>query len=139
MGQIEYPITVNKIEFIDSSDPIRPDRIYGAKPGSWVSVRPVGNDKTYLGIMLGDYEPPMASFHPETGVLTIAKSIGNPAMWVPDLGRVIMGWGSWWGEIKSPNDLHQISDADIQNVWYVKAIKDLAEAAKTAESEPQPA
>lgn len=131
---IEYPITVTGISFEMGDDPIVPDRIIGAKPGAWVSVRPVGDDKTYLGVMLGDYAPPMVHFDKSTGVLRIGKSFGNPAMWVPDLNRVIMGWGSWWGEIKTPDGLRQISDTDIQNVWYVKALRELSEQTEAGTS-----
>jgi len=63
----------------------------------------------------------------------IGQEMGNPAMWVPDLNRVVMGWESWWGEIKSEEDLRQISDADIENVWYVKAIKALTEKKESGE------
>jgi hypothetical protein len=124
---IEFPITVNGIEWDEEADPITPDRIFGGKAGSWVAVRPVGHEKTYLGVLLGDYHPPAVTFYPETGTLKVVKSMGNPAMWVPDLNRVIMGWGSWWGTIDKPEDLHQITDADIQNVWYVQALKALSE------------
>ncbi len=126
---MEVPVTVTSIEWDGDADPITPDRLFGGKAGSWVSVRPVGDNKTYLGILLGDYKPPAVSFDPKTGILTVGKSIGNPAMWVPDLCRVIMGWGSWWGVLSSPTDLHQITDADIQNIWYVKALKELEESA----------
>ena len=135
---IEFPITVTAIEWDDASDPIMPDRIFGTKPGAWVSVRPVNDEKTYLGIMLGDYAPTAVSFNKKTGVLKITKSFGNPAMWVPDLNRVIMGWGSWWGEINTADDLRQITDQDIQNVWYVRALKELSELNGNA-SEAAPA
>jgi hypothetical protein len=48
-------------------------------------------------------------------------------MRVPDLARVVMGWESWWGEIRTPDDLRQITNADVENVWYVKALKTLSE------------
>jgi hypothetical protein len=127
---MDFPITVNEIKWDDDADadPITPDRIFGEKAGAWVAVRPVGDEKTYLGILLGDYRPPALSFNRATGTLIVGKSIGNPAIWVPDLNRVIMGWGSWWGEIKSESDLRQITDADIKNVWYVKALKELTKS-----------
>lgn len=120
---MDLPITVKSIKWDGTQDPITPDRLFGAEAGAWVAVRPVGDEKTYLGVMLGDYAPPTLRFDRETGELTVGRSIGNPAMWVPDLNRVVMGWGSWWSEIKSADDLRQITDADIENVWYVKALK----------------
>jgi hypothetical protein len=126
---MEFPITVKSVEWDeDIGNPVSPARLFGAKPGAWVSVRPVGDDKTYLGVMVGDYCTPSLKFNRETGVLTVTKSLlGNPAMWVPDLARVVMGRESWWGEIKSADNLRRITDADIENVWYVRALKALAE------------
>ena len=133
---MEYPITVNKIEWDDDGSPINADRLFGAKAGAWVSVRLAGEDKkTYLGVMLGDYKPTALAFDKSTGTLHVTKSLGNPAMWVPDLKRVIMGYESWWGEIKSPEALRKITDADIESVWYVQALKTLSEAEPPASKE----
>jgi hypothetical protein len=133
---LEFPITVKSIEWDEDAGPISPDRIFGAKAGAWVAVRPVGEEKTYLGVMLGDYRPPSLAFNHETGEIRVTKRVfGNPAMWVPDLDRVVMGWGSWWGEIRTPDDLRQITNADIENVWYVKALKALSENAAKQDSQ----
>ena len=58
----------------------------------------------------------------------------NPAIYVPVLDKIIWGYGSWWGPIKSEEHLKQITDEDIQNIWYVKALKQLADN-KQIESE----
>jgi hypothetical protein len=42
-----------------------------------------------------------------------------------------MGYESWWGQINSPEELKAITDVDIQNVWYVKALKEMAEKKAT--------
>lgn len=126
---MEFPINVSAIEFNEVSTPISEGRFFRGSAGSWVAVRPVGDQKTYLGILLGDYYPPAVTYDPATGVLTVGHEfLGNPAMWIPDLKQVVMGWGSWWGPIEKEEDLRQITDADIQNQWYVKALKELSDA-----------
>jgi hypothetical protein len=144
--KLEKNMLITHILFLGDQNPISPERMFGAEAGEFVSVRPVGDEKTYLGIMLGDYAPPAVGFriakedaekeNPEATVV-ISKGMGNPAMWVPDLKRVVMGWGSWWGPIRREEDLHQITDVDIQNVWYVKALKALTE--KNSEPVVEPA
>jgi hypothetical protein len=69
-------------------------------------------------------------YNPEEKQLAVYFG-SNPAIFVPDLNKVIFGYESWWGEIKSPEELREITDDDIQNVWYVKALKMLE--AKEAE------
>lgn len=49
----------------------------------------------------------------------------NPAMYVPGLNDIVFGAGSWWRQIKSPEGLAEISDKDIDSVWYMRALKDL--------------
>lgn len=36
---------------------------------------------------------------------------------------MVNGCGSWWGPVESEKDLEDITDNDIDNVWYVKAWK----------------
>lgn len=102
-----------------------------AEVGAWVAVRPCGEKyegKTYLGVLLGDVALSVSTrYDPETKALGFEPSFHNPAMYVPDLKEVIYGCGSWWGVIESPEGLKKISDADIDNVWYVRALKELAE------------
>ena len=47
----------------------------------------------------------------------------NPAIYVFDLQRIIFGAESWWGIIENPEELKDITDDDINNIWYVKALK----------------
>lgn len=110
------------------SRPFHPPMFSSALPGSFVAVRPVVDNpehKTYLGILLGTYCPPTLSFDKETGILNIGRGMGNPAIWVPDLNKVVMGYESWWGRINSPEDLKAITNQDIENVWYVQALRAL--------------
>ena len=104
----------------------------GTKCGAFVSVRSVGDDKkTYLGIFLGEIA--MDAFvYPEDekdGIIP-AMYYNNPVMFVPDLNKVIFGYESWWGEIESEDQLRQITDDDIENVWCVRALKVMRDAQK---------
>jgi uncharacterized cupin superfamily protein len=94
--------------------------------GEFVAVRPVDKaleGKTFLGVYIGDIALEVGSFvNSNTGVMELQHFMHNPAIWVPDLKRVIFGCGSWWGVLKSPDDLKQITSADINDIWYVKAM-----------------
>lgn len=102
---------------------------WSAETGSWVAVRPVGEKyegKTFLGIYLGDCALSVsARYDLKTKAINFKPSYHNPAIYVPDLKEIIYGSASWWSEIKSPEALRKISDADIQSVWYVKALKEM--------------
>lgn len=98
------------------------------KPHPWVAIRPCeerfGN-KTFFGILLGDLALAYSVYINKDGLLVVSPSMHNPAIYVPDLKEVVFGCGSWWGTISSPEKLREISDADIESVWYVRAMKDL--------------
>lgn len=98
--------------------------IFGNK-GALVSVRPCGemyNGKTYLGFLIGEIALG-SSISVLDDKIQLNWSGHNPAIFVPELGEVIYGCGSWWSEIKSEEQLSQITDDDIENVWYVKLWK----------------
>jgi hypothetical protein len=132
--EIQYPITVNKINF-------REDKTYssegwrGEDIGKFVAVRPCGKEygnKTYLGIYLGEFALSQGVFYDkEKGELTVSRFMYNPAIYVFDLKKVIFGCESWWGIIESEKDLQQISDKDIENIWYVKVLKQISEKEKS--------
>lgn len=118
---IEYPITVSKInqkfwEYWKDED-----------CGKLVKIRPCGKeygDKTYLGFLLGDLPFMLYITHnPETLELSCSTT-GNPAIFVPELGKIIFGMESWRGEIESEEELKDITDGDIENVWYVKMLEE---------------
>jgi hypothetical protein len=125
----KFPMTVNAIEYTDKE----PYSVRGlfVKCGDFVSVRPCDpkfENKTFLGIMIGDLALGLGySFNPDTGVLKILRHMDNPMIFIPDVNEVVFGCGSWWGRIRKPEDLQQITDADIDNIWYVKALKKLTE------------
>lgn len=126
---MEYPITVNKIEFAFNPRPVAGWR--GKEVGKFVSIRPCGEkykNKTYLGMLLGDMPLGVsASFNEESGTLTIDDALRNPAIWVFDTNEVVFGAESWWGLIKNEDQLRKITDEDINSVWYVKALKQIQE------------
>jgi len=124
--EIKFPITVTKISFNSGLPGFGKHDI-----GTCVAVRPVAEeyqDKTYLGIYLGDLLAPMPSYALVNATNELKVIIGryNPAMFVPDISKVIWGYESWWGPIKNAGHLHKITDEDISNVWYVKALKQLS-------------
>ena len=51
----------------------------------------------------------------------------NPDIFVPEIQEIIFGMESWWDEIRSEEDFKRITDEDIQNVWYVKLMNQMAE------------
>ena len=118
---IEYPLTINgidveKLNYKDNSC------------GRLVKIRPCSDDckgKTYLGIYLGRL-PYMVnvSFHEDSERLSVS-GVGNPAIFVPELKKIVFGMESWWGYIESEEELKDITDDDIGNQWYVKMLKEM--------------
>ncbi len=95
------------------------------KVGTLVAVRLAKIDKTFLGVYLGDLTIDVhAMYHKVKKTLTL-QPVTNPAIFVPDIDRLVWGCESWWKPLKSAEDLKEITDADIENVWYVKALKEL--------------
>lgn len=131
---MDFPITVKSIAAGENREPIRPP-LFSNKPGDFVKVRLAGDTRTHLGIMIGDVALTFATSHnEETGELTLNRAMYNPGILVPALGRVVYGIESWWGRISSPDDLKDITDADINNVWYVRALMVLEAKAKKENS-----
>ena len=57
--------------------------------------------------------------------------MSNPAILVFELKKVIYGCGSWWGSIKSEEELDKlITDESIADLWYVKILKELSKKEK---------
>jgi hypothetical protein len=82
--------------------------------------------KTFLGVFIGDLSTyPSAQWNKETGVLQLFSCGHNPMIFIPEINEVVLGCASWWGKIKSEEELKDITDEDINNVWYVKALKQL--------------
>lgn len=121
-----FPLVVTKIKY--GGQALQPSLF---KSGvTWVRVRPCDPEcggKTYLGWLLGEIAMGQSARMDADGTLNVSMSLHNPAIFVPDLERVVYGCGSWWAAIKTVDDLRKISDADIENVWYMKALKSIEE------------
>lgn len=131
---IEYPLEISGIEFPDEKG-IRDS--YRGKTGHLVAVRPCAEqyeNQTFVGFYLGDADVGIhVSQDRNTKKLSIIRHY-NPAMFVPELGKVIYGMGSFWKFIKTEEELKQITNEDINNVWYVKALKQLSDNASPEEN-----
>ena len=123
---------IKRKNFILKSGSAIRDRSFRAKTGDLVMVRPCGEDyekKTYLGFMVGDVALGLSACFDklENGddTFEVTQSFHNPCILIPELGRLVYGCESWWSPISDPEQLKQISDQDINNVWYVQALKAL--------------
>ncbi|MCX9074190.1 MAG: hypothetical protein OIN88_05955 [Candidatus Methanoperedens sp.] len=94
-------------------------------PCRYVAVRPVDDEKTYIGILIGEATLSGGGLYNIEEQEIFVSHILNPVIFIPDLMRVVLGIESWWVVIKKPKDLKKITDADIQNVWYAKALKSM--------------
>lgn len=123
---IEYPLTIQGIEDTFANDCKQSLH----QCGKLVKINPCGEEyggKTYLGILLGDLPiGTTVSFHHDDQKLHIG-AMTNPAIFVPELKKIIYGCESWWGEIEKPEDLKDITPEVINNVWYVKLLKEMGE------------
>ena len=121
---IEYPIQVSKINSDTDTKGLRDKKI-----GKFAKIRPCGEEhkgKTYLGIYLGDLPIGHSiSYKHDSKELNVSYST-NPAIFVFDLNKIIYGCESWWGLIEKEKDLKSITNSDIDNVWYVKALNELS-------------
>jgi len=128
MSGIQYPIEVKEIG-MDSEKSVYDPNGLTAKCGDMVMVRPCAEkfeNKTYLGVFIGEVALQVgAQYNEESGKLTISRYMYNPMILIPEFNEVVWGCGSWWGKIKDESHLKQITDEDINNVWYVKALKQL--------------
>lgn len=125
-GQIKFFADASGIKKIGHPDgkPIKEN----SHSGRFVKIRPCAEefeDKTFLGILIGDAAL-SSSVDISDEKITCSWAHYNPAILIPELGKVVYGCGSWWGLIKSEDDLKSITDLDIENVWYVKAMKELS-------------
>lgn len=139
-GQISLPITINQIKF-GGGDVYRSTSFSGGKCGDWIAVRPCGEkygNKTYLGVLIGEVALSMGvTFDKKANQLGVMRFRHNPMIYIPQLSEVVWGCESWWGKIRDPAHLRQITDDDIQNVWYVKALAWLETQAANEGSKPE--
>lgn len=132
---IEFPINVLGIHTPKTNEDgslRRKDKV-----GGFVQIRPCvdGPPKTYLGVYVGDLPFGVsASYNRASEVLSLHQGNFNPAIFVPALKRLVYGFESWWCFIESPEQLRQISDEDINSIWYVRALKELGGAKDTKDA-----
>lgn len=121
---IEYPLEISAINHSSKKGDYK-----RSSTGKFAKIRPCAEKyqgKTYLGLYLG--ELPIGnniSFNPETKELNVSFST-NPAIFVFDLGEIVYGMESWWSLIGTEEDLKDITDEDINSVWYMKALRELS-------------
>jgi hypothetical protein len=118
LGKINFCLKISELKEIGHPEdrPIHPR----GKP-CLVKVRPCGEkykNKTYVGFLLGDAALSSA-ISIEDDKITCEWSFFNPAIYLPEFGDIVYGAESWWSEIESEAELKEITDMDIQNVWYV--------------------
>ena len=123
LGRIEMLVNASEIKEFEhpSNEALRQGS------GSLVSIRPCNEkygNKTYVGFLIGELALGSSIKITDDNKIQCNWSGYNPAIFVPELGEVIMGCASWWGKIKSVDELKQISDEDIENVWYVKLLNE---------------
>lgn len=135
--RIKFPIEVTGIDFnvkIGVGSKAVFGGLDGRSPGDFVAIRSCRQehgDKTRLGMLIG-YVPihAGASYDKEKKRLKFDLTGDNPAIYVFDLKEVVLGCESWWGPIEDEKHLREITNDDINNVWYVKALKAMAEKNK---------
>lgn len=113
---IEYPLTIDRLE-------IKNPEVHGIcfKP---VEVRLCKDNKTYFGILLGDFPLYTTATFNETDKKLKIYSIANPCIILPEQNKIVFGCESWWREIKPGENISNITDIDIENTWYVKLLKE---------------
>jgi len=122
--KLSWQISFNSYKELKYSDD-KPIRKSGC--GTLVKVRPCGKEyksKTYLGILLGDIPLSISHSIDKEGNVTTSRSMYNPAIFIPELKDIVFGCESWWGKIKSKEDLKDITDDTIKNTWYVNMLED---------------
>lgn len=115
----------------------RPIHPYGSP--CLVRVKPCAEEyggKTFLGFLVG-HAALSSRVSIKDNAIMCDWGFFNPLIYIPENGRVVFGVESWWGEIKSAADLKDITDADIDSVWYVKALKAMTETESPEEPAPE--
>lgn len=121
---IEYPIEVAKID----TDKIDTSGLFH-ETGCLVEIKPCAEEyggKSYIGIYIGELPISITvSYNKKEKGLKVG-TLGNPAIFVPDLKKIIYGCESYWREIKGVDDFKGITKEEIESQWYVKLLKDMS-------------
>lgn len=140
---MSLPAGVKSVKTIDGTTHYRPTGLSPEeKVGAPVRIRPCADnpeDKTYDGIYLGDFAVGFDIDYKEVEqTLYVGFDTTNPAIWVPELNRVVFGYESWWGMVRTEEDrTAPITDEGIENIPYVQVLKALAEEFPIEIKEPE--
>ena len=102
---------------------------FGTKVGDLVKIKPCGEwaeNKTFLGFFIGDV-PTSTGIKREDDKLKCFLTFNNPAIFIPEVKRIVFGMESWWSKINNIEELKEITDEDINNTWYVQLLKEMNE------------
>jgi hypothetical protein len=98
------------------------------KQGKFVRVKPCAAEyegKTFLGFYLGDLPQGITGSFKEDEY-KVSYSNNNPYIYIPETSTFVWGYSSCWWNIEKKEDIEEIKDSDIDNLWYVAALKNLA-------------
>jgi len=85
-------------------------------------------DKTCFGILIGEVALSIGHSIDKEGNVTAKRQGYNPAIYIPELNDIVYGCESWWQRIKSEKELNKlITEEIIENVWYMKMLKNWTE------------
>lgn len=138
-SNLKEPFMVSKLG-TEGRSAWREKLLVGGNCGDMVAIRPCNEkykDQTYLGVLIGEIAQCVVfGADRDKEMLTYEMALYNPAIFVPDLNTVIFGNASWWGRIKDIDQLRSITNEDISNVWYVKALNQISGAEEVADPMP---
>jgi len=124
--KFKEPITIEAIDLSELGEVRLQKPIFSPREqGSFVAVRKAGEEKTKLGLYLGDLPLSVGGriVDGEDGkTLVVGRGVANPCIFVFEDNQFVFGLESWWGKIESADQLREITDDDISNVWYVRAL-----------------
>lgn len=123
--------TIGRISFLLKANEVK-DVLHPKEPplekrkAVLVKVRPCGDEyknKTYLGFYIGDVAL-STSMNITDDKIQLGFAGHNPMIFIPEIGDVVYGCGSWWSYIDKEEDFKEITNEDIENTWYVKMAKE---------------
>ncbi len=122
LGEIIFKVKISTIKKVYHPT----NRAYRqSKKTGLVRITPCAKEykgKTYIGVCVGDIASG-SSVSIKDKEISCNFSFYNPAIFVPDLGKIILGCESWWGKLDNIEDFKEISKDEIEGVWYVKLFK----------------
>ncbi|WP_373261955.1 hypothetical protein [Hungatella hathewayi] len=118
---IEYPIKVCSIELAEGLD------LYKKSVGKIVRIKRCleeTEEKEYLGILLGEmFSCNAVSYKRKTGLLVV-NPVLNPAIYVPELKKIVYGYESWWSFVQSQDEIKSISKDDVLRQFFIRILEE---------------